>query len=437
MNGQYDCIILGTGLKECILSGLLSVDGLKVLHLDKNEYYGGESASLNLSGLFSHFGRSQEPDEKIYADIRAYYIDLTPKFILASGLLVQMLIKADVTKYLEFKSVDGSFVFKDKKVHKVPATDTEAVKSPLMGLLEKNRCRKFFEFVQDFQVNNPKTHKKLDLKNIPMKDVFKEFGLEPDTIDFIGHAMALYRDDDYLHEPALQTIEKVKLYIDSLSQHGKSPYIYPLYGLGDLPQAFARLSAIFGGTYMLRQPITEILMNNGVAIGVKSGTETAYARFVVGDPSYFPDKVKKVGQIVRAICILNHPIPHTNDSESCQIIIPQKQVQRKFDIYISMVSSSHSISPAGYYIAMVSTTVETNDPHKELQPGLDLLGPILDKFTSVLDVYEPHDDGTKNKIFISTSYDATSHFETTCLDVLDMYKRITGKDLDLTPKTQS
>ena len=34
-------------LQECILSGLLSVAGKKVLHMDRNKYYGGESASLS------------------------------------------------------------------------------------------------------------------------------------------------------------------------------------------------------------------------------------------------------------------------------------------------------------------------------------------------------------------------------------------------------
>lgn len=33
MDEEYDAIVLGTGLKECILSGLLSVDGLKVSFL--------------------------------------------------------------------------------------------------------------------------------------------------------------------------------------------------------------------------------------------------------------------------------------------------------------------------------------------------------------------------------------------------------------------
>jgi hypothetical protein len=38
-------------------------------------------------------------------------------------------------------------------------------------------------------------------------------------------------------------------------RYGSSPYLYPLFGLGELPQGFARLSAIYGGTYMLNRPI--------------------------------------------------------------------------------------------------------------------------------------------------------------------------------------
>lgn len=48
MDEEYDVIVLGTGLKECIISGLLSVGKYKVLHMDRNDYYGAESASLNL-----------------------------------------------------------------------------------------------------------------------------------------------------------------------------------------------------------------------------------------------------------------------------------------------------------------------------------------------------------------------------------------------------
>lgn len=33
-----------------------------------------------------------------------------------------------------------------------------------------------------------------------MKSVYEKFGLEPGTQDFIGHAMALYLDDEYVEE---------------------------------------------------------------------------------------------------------------------------------------------------------------------------------------------------------------------------------------------
>lgn len=41
----------------------------------------------------------------------------------------------------------------------------------------------------------------------------------------------------------------------------------------------------------------------------------------------------------------------------------------------------------------------------------------------VSDLYEPTDLGKESQVFISTTYDATTHFETTCKDVLDVWKR--------------
>lgn len=60
---------------------------------------------------------------------------------------MQVLVKTNVTKYLEFKAVDGSFVVNAGKVEKVPATAMEALKSPLMGFFEKRRAAKFFRCI--------------------------------------------------------------------------------------------------------------------------------------------------------------------------------------------------------------------------------------------------------------------------------------------------
>jgi Rab GDP dissociation inhibitor len=169
-DGEYDAIVLGTGLTECIISGLLSVQGKRVLHLDRNSYYGADTASLSLTNLYQKFRPGSEapnnlghsrgsitekyihflslfcasfifflPAKPLIHNIYFYFfnfllwwwfcfycccsdwnVDLIPKFIMACGKLVKILLHSKVTRYLEFKSIDGSYVFKDKKVQKVP-----------------------------------------------------------------------------------------------------------------------------------------------------------------------------------------------------------------------------------------------------------------------------------------------------------------------------
>ncbi|TKR62620.1 hypothetical protein L596_026550 [Steinernema carpocapsae] len=436
MDKEYDAIVLGTGLKECILSGMLSVSGKKVLHIDRNNYYGGESASMTpLEQLYEKFMGPQAKPLTSMGRGRDWNVDLIPKFLMASGKLVKLLFHTGVTRYLTFKSVEGSYVYKSGTIYKVPASAAEALTSSLMGIFEKRRFKKFLEWAVKFDQQNPATWDGLNPHCTIMNDVYKKFGLDDNTAGFIGHALALYRDDDYRTQPFAETVSRIQLYEQSLLQYGTSPYLYPLYGLGELPQGFARLSAVYGGTYMLDTPVDGLVMEGSKVTGVKSGENVIKCKQVFCDPSYASDRVKKVGQVIRAICLLNHPIPNTNNNESCQIIIPQKQVNRNSDIYISCVGPSNQATPKGWYVAMVSTTVETQNPEAEIQAGLQLLGPITERFTSVADLYEPLDKGTESQVFISHTYDATSHFETTCTDVLEIYKQATGEEFDFSKIT--
>ncbi|KAJ5243197.1 Rab GDP-dissociation inhibitor [Penicillium citrinum] len=421
---EYDVVVLGTGLTECVLSGVLSVKGNKVLHIDRNDHYGGEAASVNIETLFKKYGNvapGEEPWKK-YGRVNDWNIDLVPKLLMANGELTNILVSTDVTRYLEFKQIAGSYVQQGKgpkaTVAKVPSDAGEALRSSLMGLFEKRRAKKFLEWVGEFKEEDPATHQGLNINACTMKEVYDKFSLEDNTRDFVGHSMALYPSDD-------------------------PPYIYPLYGLGELPQGFARLSAIYGGTYMLNTDIDEVLYDgdNKVA-GIKAtmkdrDDQSAAMKFetktkkIIADPSYFPGKVKVSGYLLKAICILKHPIDKTDGSDSLQLIIPQSQVGRKHDIYIAMVSSAHNVCPKGYYVAIVSTIAENDaNHHIELEPGFERLGQIEEKFMGpAIPIYEPLDDGSKDNIFISKSYDATSHFETTTNDVRDMYARAAGEEL--------
>lgn len=42
------------------------------------------------------------------------------------GELVKILVHTEVTRYVDFKVIQGSYVYKGGKVHKVPGTEEEA-----------------------------------------------------------------------------------------------------------------------------------------------------------------------------------------------------------------------------------------------------------------------------------------------------------------------
>ncbi|KAF6090472.1 GDP dissociation inhibitor 1 [Phyllostomus discolor] len=82
MDEEYDVIVLGTGLTECILSGIMSVNGKKVLHMDRNPYYGGESSSITpLEELYKRFQLLEGPPESMGRG-RDWNVDLIPLLIL-------------------------------------------------------------------------------------------------------------------------------------------------------------------------------------------------------------------------------------------------------------------------------------------------------------------------------------------------------------------
>lgn len=97
-----------------------------------------------------------------------------------------------------------------------------------------------------------------------------------------------------------------------------------------------------------------------------------------------------------------------------------------------MVSAAHAVCAQGLRIVIISTTVETENPEAEIQPALDLIGgSVLEMFVSVSDIQEPINNAAEEALYITKSYDATSHFESSSKDVLAIYEAITNEKLDL------
>lgn len=150
---------------------------------------------------------------------------------------------------------------------------------------------------------------------------------------------------------------------------------------------------------------------------------------------------------------MSTPLPNTNEQGNCQIIIPNVEVGRKNDVYVSCLSNYHNVAPQARYLAVISSTVEGGDVDtadlkacadacdRELAAALRLIpkGNVLEKFSWVTDTRAPADTAALNakNVFMTSTMDATTHFQNATNEVLSIYKAVTGKELDTTVQPQS
>ena len=134
-------------------------------------------------------------------------------------------------------------------------------------------------------------------------------------------------------------------------------------------------------------------------------------------------------KILRRICILDHPIPGTENCTSCQIILPQDQIGRKYDIYILVLGNGHCVSKKGYYLVFLSTVDDNSEIQFQLQSAMDIIGNVSEFFDKVDYYYEPIDKDFDKDIYITNSFCAQSFFEDDFKDVVDIFHKITGNKL--------
>ena len=153
---RYDAIVLGSGLKESLLSGLLASQGKRVLHLDQDEP-GGESRSVDMQALYEKLvGPDAEADPKL-GPAADYRVDLTPKVprafrlplsmplahravglgcqaLMASGRELQLLVNGGLWKYMDFRRVQRSLIYRLKPdgkpdIHRILANSEDVLKT--------------------------------------------------------------------------------------------------------------------------------------------------------------------------------------------------------------------------------------------------------------------------------------------------------------------
>lgn len=264
---NVDCVILGTGLINSIVAAACSRIGKSVLHVDENSYYGDEWASFTFQQLIDWIKIKYPSDsslkslpEELVNKSRMFCIDLCPRLLYSNGPMVDLLVKSNVSRYHEFKNNIRILSMVDEEIHVMPCRRNDVFTSPLLSdLIDKRKLMKFIELCVTFEPDEnsdtfDESHEILRNADKPIGEFLTNRGINRTIREYIVNSIAMVKPDD----PTREACEKIKKFMIATERFGRSPFIFPLYGCGEFPQSFCRLSAVFGGVYCLNSQIDNV-----------------------------------------------------------------------------------------------------------------------------------------------------------------------------------
>ncbi|KAL6034157.1 hypothetical protein STEG23_000464, partial [Scotinomys teguina] len=88
---------------------------------------------------------------QIIKEGRRFNIDLVSKLLYSRGLLIDLLIKSNVSRYAEFKNITRILAFRDGVVEQVPCSRADVFNSKRLTMVEKRMLMKFLTFCMEYE----------------------------------------------------------------------------------------------------------------------------------------------------------------------------------------------------------------------------------------------------------------------------------------------
>ncbi|XP_009075347.1 PREDICTED: rab proteins geranylgeranyltransferase component A 1-like, partial [Acanthisitta chloris] len=179
---------------------------------------------------------AQEPKKVTYAQIvregRRFNIDLVSKLLYSRGLLIDLLIKSNVSRYAEFKNATRILAFREGKVEQVPCSRADVFNSKQLTMVEKRMLMKFLTFCLDYE-QHPEEYQ--DYEGSTFAQFLQTRKLTPSLQHFILHSIAMVSETEC---STLEGLQATKKFLQCLGRYGNTPFLFPLYGQGEIPQCF-------------------------------------------------------------------------------------------------------------------------------------------------------------------------------------------------------
>ncbi|XP_037677952.1 rab proteins geranylgeranyltransferase component A 2 [Choloepus didactylus] len=258
---------------------------------------------------------------QIVKEGRRFNIDLVSKLLYSQGLLIDLLIKSNVSRYAEFKNVTRILAFREGKVEQVPCSRADVFNSKELTMVEKRMLMKFLTFCIDYE-QHPDEYQAFE--QCSFSEYLKTKKLTPNLQHFILHSIAMTSQSSCT---TLDGLKATKNFLQCLGRFGNTPFLFPLYGQGEIPQCFCRMCAVFGGIYCLRHKVQCLVVDKDSGrckTIIDHFGQRINAKYFIVEDSYLSEETcsnVQYKQISRAVLITDQSILKTDSDQQISILI--------------------------------------------------------------------------------------------------------------------
>ncbi len=281
---------------------------------DKTTLYKKNLQEKFYSNSFEYKWNSEiNEDEFLKTHNRRFSIDLNANLFYSKSKLIDLLIQSDVSKYCEFKLIRSLLTLsftenrESIKLERIPTSRSDIFKSTSLTMIEK---RLLMKFITSCVEDETKAEEKIDFKTF-----LNKFNLTQRLQDYILNSIAMCPEDVLANDGII----KCKKYFKSIGRYGDSPFLYQIYGINELSQAFSRLSAVFGGIFYLNLKLCSINPEN-IVVNLGNETEKTFKyKSLISNLNYLNYEI--IGErfdISRCILLTNKSV-FIDDNEVCCI----------------------------------------------------------------------------------------------------------------------
>ncbi|KAK2841565.1 hypothetical protein FQN49_006133 [Arthroderma sp. PD_2] len=344
---SWDVVISGTGLPQAFLALALSRSGKKILHIDKNDYYGGPEAAFSLQEAEEWVNKIEQVPNSIPFEsasisrpelpegeknqlsfARAYTLSLSPQLLFSQSKFLPSLVSSRVYRQLEFQAVGSWWVYQhgagsesdsqSARLRRVPSSREDVFTDETMSMKSKRSLMKLLRhFLQQGQDGDFESDQEVDQNILFQEFLQTNYRIPGDLFDALLSLSLSFKSIDKTQ--SAHALPNIKRHLGSIGVFGPGfGAVLAKWGGGaEFSQAACRACAVGGGIYALGREIKSIGVTpddseGGLHIHL-TDDESVKSKYVVGSAWDLPQQIQKererpYSRLTRAIMVVNSPL---------------------------------------------------------------------------------------------------------------------------------